>query len=162
MLLLPKHTTQNTNGLQDGLLIGGTNTTFQRISESQRHAIWQDLTSHSKEIEYSSLPCVSQLKRSFLKLGKGPSSPNVLYRQGESVIFSVNNEERTGRINAIHSFTTLDESGRARVHVFSEVQLYEHEQVTDGNGKLKYHPGTQSQYLGLYGTLKMANVRQVL
>ena len=88
------------------------------------------------------------------------SSPNALYRQGESVIFSANNEERTGRINAIHSFTTNDESGRASVHIFSEVQLYE--QVTDGNGQLKYHPGTQSQYLRLSGTLKMVNVGQVL
>ena len=150
----------NVNDVKNGLLIGGINKTFQAISESQQQEIWQDLNFHSVEIEYSSLPCVTQLHRSFLKPGEEPSGPHVLYRQGESIIFSANNEERTGRINAIHSFTTHDEDGSSSVHIFPEVQLYEH--VTDNNGHLKYHPGTQSQYLHLSGTIKMVNVSEVL
>ena len=150
----------NVNGVQDGLLIGSTNKRFQEISECQRQEMWRLVNSHCGEIEYSSLPCVTQSSRSFLKPGKEPCGPHELYRQGENVVVCVNNEEKTGRVIAIHSVTIQGEDEGASVHIFSEVQLYEH--ATDDIGQLKYHPGTQSHCLRLSPTIKMVNVSQVL
>ena len=155
---------ENADSIQDGILIGSTKKKFQAISESQREEIWRDVSSDNGEIEYSSLPCVTQLSRSFLKPGKEPSGPHELYRQGEIVTFDLNDEEgyyeeRTGRIIAIHSVTIYDEDERASVHIFSEMQLYEH--ATDDSGQLKYHPVTQSRYLRLSPAIKMVNVIHV-
>lgn len=111
-------------------------------------------------MEYSSLPCVTQLSRSFLQPGKDPSGPHELYRQGENVILRVNDEEKSGRIIAIHSVTIQSEDERASAHIFSEVQSYE--DATDEDGQLKYHPGTQSRCLHLSPTIKMVNISQVL
>ena len=62
----------NVTGVQDGLLIGSTNKRFREIPESQKQEMWQDINSHCEEIEYSSLSCITQLSRSFLKPGKSP------------------------------------------------------------------------------------------
>ena len=150
----------NVNGVEDGILIGSTKNKFQEISESQRQEIWRDISSRIEDIEYSSLPCVTRLCRSFLKPGKAPSDPHDLCRKGENVICRLYGEERAGRIMAIHSVIINGDDGVQHSYIFSEIQLYEH--GTDENGQLKYHPGTQSQYLHLSPTIKMINAIDVL
>ena len=150
----------NLANIQDGILIGGQNKGLQEISEAQQQEIFEDISSRGAEMELPTLPFVTRTCKSILKPGTEPSCPNVLYRKGENLIYIVNDEERIGRINNIHSVMTQDEDERQCVHLFVEVQLYQH--VTDADGQTKYHSGTQSEYLCLSPTIKMVNIIHVL
>ena len=150
----------NLANIQDGILIGGQNKGLQEISEAQQQEIFEDISSRGAEMELPTLPFVTRTCKSILKPGTEPSGPHVLYRKGENLIYIVNDEERIGRINNIHSVMTQDEDERQCVHLFVEVQLYQH--VTDADGQTKYHSGTQSEYLCLSPTIKMVNIIHVL
>ncbi|PFX25230.1 hypothetical protein AWC38_SpisGene10165 [Stylophora pistillata] len=149
------HVHDNLIDVQDGILIGRKNKEFQVISESQRQEIFQDISNRGAEIEYYTFPSVTKRCKSLLKPGKEPGVPHVLYRKGENAMLWVNNEERTGRISDIHSVIIQNGDITETVHLFVEVQLYQH--VTDDNGHPKYHPGSQSQYLCLSQTIQMVN-----
>ena len=151
----------NLPNFQDGILIGGQNKIFHEISETQRREIYEDIHSREEELEHFTLNISSTTTcKSILKPGTEPSGLHVLYRKGENVIYSSNGEETTGRINNIHSVIIEDDGDNKGVHLFVEVQEYEN--VTDDDGEIKYHSGTQSVYLQLTSTIKMVNTIYVL
>ena len=154
------HAHDSLTDIQGGILVGNENKGFQEISESERHEIFQDMRDRGAEIEYSTLPSATKRCKSFLKPGKEPGVPHMVYRKGENAILLVNNEERTGKISDIHSEIIENRDDIGSVHLFVEVQLYG--QVTDDNGHPKYHPGSHSQCLFLSQTIQMVNTIDVL
>ena len=132
------------------------------MSETQRLEIFEDIHSREEELDHSTTHLSSTTTcRSILILGTELSDLHaVLCRKGENVIYSMNGEETTGRINNIYSVTTEDDCDNKCVHLFVEVQEYEN--VTDDDGQTKYHSGTQSVYIQLTSTIRMVNTLYVL
>ena len=149
------HACNNLADAQDGFSVGAKNSGFQDISEAQRQEIFDELCSRGTEIELFALASISKTCKSILKPGTEPSGPHALYRKGENAIFSVNNEEKTGRINNIHSILIQDHNERRNVHLFLEVQLYKY--ATDVNGNTFCHSGAKTKYLCLSETIQMVN-----